>query len=171
MGTRKTTSSSARRKESSPTLFTSTADLPTRPPQFALPSDIATSLRYLDDAELQRLQVAVEAEIGRRKRDARSDDGFASRASRPVPSPVATTKVAEIPEGRANLIRASFDAGLKPATIARTFGVSPFAGKPHHSRRAEIKQSIRPARLRPQADLHEIGPQLRGAYLDTLRCV
>jgi hypothetical protein len=124
MGTRKTTSSSARRKESSPTLFTSTADLPTRPPRFALPSDIATSLRYLDDAELQRLQVAVEAEIGRRKRDARSDDGFASRASRPVPSPVATTKVAEIPEGRANLIRASFDAGLKPATIARTFGVS-----------------------------------------------
>jgi transposase-like protein len=32
--------------------------------------------------------------------------------------------MAEIPEGKANLVRASFEAGLKPPTIARTFGVS-----------------------------------------------
>jgi DNA invertase Pin-like site-specific DNA recombinase len=30
----------------------------------------------------------------------------------------------EIPEGKANLIRASFKAGVKPAAIARTFRIS-----------------------------------------------
>src|SRR5690242_10431572 len=124
MGSRKTISSSAGRKESSPSLFTSTADTPTSPPRFALPSDIASSLRYLDHAQLQQLQAAVDAEVNRRQRGVRSDEGLAPRASRLVASPVTTTKVAKIPEGRANLIRASFDAGLKPATIARTFGVS-----------------------------------------------
>ena len=125
MGTRKTTSSSARQKESSSALFKSFTDKATSPPRFALPSDLATSLRYLDDSELQRLQAAVDAEVNRRKRGARSDKGFVPSASRPVPSPVdAMPKVVEIPEGRANLIRASFAAGLKPATIARTFRVS-----------------------------------------------
>ncbi|HEY8441362.1 MAG TPA: hypothetical protein VIK79_07935, partial [Xanthobacteraceae bacterium] len=33
-------------------------------------------------------------------------------------------EIDEIPEGRANLIRASFRAGIKPATIARTFRIS-----------------------------------------------
>jgi hypothetical protein len=32
-------------------------------------------------------------------------------------------EIAEIPEGKANLIRASFGAGMKPPTIARSFGV------------------------------------------------
>ena len=32
--------------------------------------------------------------------------------------------IEEIPEGKANLIRASFRAGLKPASIARTFRIS-----------------------------------------------
>jgi len=31
----------------------------------------------------------------------------------------------EIPDGKANLIRASFGAGLKPAAIARMFRVPP----------------------------------------------
>src|SRR5438067_1860397 len=120
METRKTTSSSARQKESSPTLFNSLTDIPTSPPRIALPGDLATSLRYIEDPELQRLQAALDAEVNRRKRSARSGEG-----SGPVPSPVdAVPKVVEIPEGRANLIRASFAAGLKPATIARTFRVS-----------------------------------------------
>jgi len=81
----------------------------------------------VDESELQRLQAAVETEIARRKRDAAAggtDEGSAPSASRQVSSPVEATQVVEIPEGKANLIRASFNAGLKPATIARTFGVS-----------------------------------------------
>jgi len=34
------------------------------------------------------------------------------------------TNVAEIPQGKANIIRAAFGAGLKPPAIARTFGIS-----------------------------------------------
>jgi len=85
----------------------------------ALPSDIANSLQYLGEADLHRLQAAVEAEIGRRKQGAPARGAF-----QPVPSPVEAAKIAEIPEGKANLIRASFGAGMKPPTIARTFGVS-----------------------------------------------
>ena len=96
-------------------------------PPIGLPSDLATSLKYLDDADLHRLQAAVGAEIDRRKQG--SSTGNANKApappaSRPVSSPVDAAKIAEIPEGKANLIRASFDVGVKPPTIARTFGVS-----------------------------------------------
>jgi len=126
MDPRKTTHSSAGPKETSPALGTASADIPPRPP-VALPSDLATSLRYLEGSELQRLQAAVEAEIARRKQSTstgRTNEASAPGASRPVSSPVETRHVVEIPEGKANLIRASFSAGLKPATIARTFGMS-----------------------------------------------
>jgi hypothetical protein len=126
MKTRNTTHSSAGPKETSPALSTGSADKPTSPP-VALPSDLATALRYLEDLELQRLQAAVEAEIVGRQRGAstdRTDKGSAPKAAQPTPSRIERTEVAEIPEGKANLIRASFDAGMKPPTIARTFGVS-----------------------------------------------
>ena len=96
-------------------------------PPVALPSDLATSLRHLERTELQRLQAAVETEISRRKRGAstgKADEVFAATASRSISSSVEAAQVLEIPEGKANLIRASFEAGLKPPTIARTFGVS-----------------------------------------------
>jgi hypothetical protein len=112
MGARKTTPSSAGPKDSS---------------RFLLPSDLANSLRYLEDSELQRLQVAVDAEVARRKRDTskgRADEASTSSPTAPRPSRIEAGRIAEIPEGKANLIRASFDAGLKPATMARTFGVS-----------------------------------------------
>ena len=82
---------------------------------------------YLEGSELQRLKAAVEAEIARRKQSTsigRTNEASAPSASRPASSPVETRHVVEIPEGKSNLIRASFSAGLKPATIARTFGMS-----------------------------------------------
>src|ERR1041384_3777436 len=90
----------------------------------ALPTDIANSLQYLDDADLHRLQAAVAVEVARREQG--SSTGKANKAPAPPASrPVSkAAKIAEIPEGKANLIRASFDAGVKPPTIARTFGVS-----------------------------------------------
>ena len=79
-----------------------------------LPGDLARSLEYLDDAELRKLQDAVNDEIERRSRKA-----VAKETVRP-----ADKDAVRIPEGKVNLIRASFKAGLKPAAIARTLGVS-----------------------------------------------
>jgi hypothetical protein len=87
-----------------------------------LPANLSTSLKYLDNADLQRLRAAVAAEIDRRAQDVTKSD-----ASPPVsPSTAIRDKVStvdELPEGKANLIRASFSAGLKPAAIARTLHV------------------------------------------------
>ena len=95
----------------------------TVPPRVMLPSDLSTSLKHLDNADLQKLRAAVTAEIDRRaqdvaKRDA-STEVFPSAATRKT---VSTNE--EPPEAKANLIRASFTAGLKPAAIARTFHIS-----------------------------------------------
>jgi hypothetical protein len=92
-----------------------------------LPNDLSTSLRHLDDAELHRLHQAVSAEISRRN-EAGSiiKPGKATMAGHRSPaSRNEVSRVEEIPEGKANLIRASFGAGLKPTAIARMFRVSP----------------------------------------------
>src|SRR5437660_8541266 len=111
-------------------------------PRVALPGDLSASLRFLDDADLQRLLVAVNTEIDRRRRGA-STPGIRSTApvtgSRPVLVRDEHSNIAEIPEGKANLIRAAFGAGLKTPAIARTFGISlsqvnrviRSTGKPH----------------------------------------
>ncbi len=92
--------------------------------------------------DLQRLLVAVNTEIDRRRRGALTP-GIGSIApvtgSRRVPVRDEHTNIAEIPEGKANLIRAAFGAGLKTPAIARTFGISlsqvnrviRSTGKPH----------------------------------------
>jgi hypothetical protein len=89
-------------------------------PRIALPNDLSTSLRYLNDTELQRLLAAVNAEISRRQGTSIRDTSKPSRS----PEAHADSGADDIPEGKVNLIRASFAAGLKPATIARTFAVS-----------------------------------------------
>ena len=79
-----------------------------------LPGDLARSLEYLDDAELRKLRDAVSDEIERRSRITAT-----KRSTRS-----ADKEAVQIPEGQVNLIRASFKAGIKPAAIARTLGVS-----------------------------------------------
>jgi hypothetical protein len=104
----------------------SSTDTPVTP-RVALPTDLSTSLRYLDDAQLQRLSGAVAAEINRRDQ----------RVSPTSPSKAAGTEVSQsaslrqeanvvegVPEGKVNVIRAAFNAGVKPAAIARAFRVS-----------------------------------------------
>jgi hypothetical protein len=95
-------------------------------PRIALPNDLSTTLRYLDNPELQRLLAAVMTEISRRS------EGASTRNTGKGAAPVATVEASikasnidEIPEGKANLIRASFRAGLKPAAIARMFRIPP----------------------------------------------
>ena len=79
-----------------------------------LPSDLPRSLEYLDDVELRKLRDAVNDEIARRGQKV-----VTKGSVRP-----ADEEAARIPEGQVNLIRASFKAGLKPAAIARTLGIS-----------------------------------------------
>jgi hypothetical protein len=76
-------------------------------PRIRLPSDLPRSLTYLDDAKLRKLRDAVNGEIDRRSQmtGSRKFTRLAHRAEEAV----------HVPEGQANLIRASFKAGLKPA--------------------------------------------------------
>jgi hypothetical protein len=90
---------------------------PDTSPRVTLPSNLSGSLKYLDDAELRRLRAAVSAEIERR-------DGTVSKNS-PDARRDPGKEAGQIPEGKANLIRASLKAGLKPGAIARTLGLSP----------------------------------------------
>jgi hypothetical protein len=95
-------------------------------PPVALPNDLSAALRYLEETDLHRLRTAVGAEIARRKEGASTgkDKAAAPAAFRPVSASSEAARIAEIPEGKANFVRASFEAGLKAPTIARTFGVS-----------------------------------------------
>jgi len=105
------------------------ADAPS-PARVTLPNDLSGSLKYLDEAQLRTLLEAVTVEIDRRNQ-ATSNHKTALPAAPVVSAPdhLVTSRnkqsgVQEIPEGKANLIRASFKAGFKPAAIARTFRVS-----------------------------------------------
>ena len=84
-----------------------------RPGALALPADLARSLRHLDDADLDRLVEAVIAEARRRGRQTgKTSQGRARRKPAPVTA------------GQEKLILAAFEAGLKPAAIAREFRLS-----------------------------------------------
>ena len=101
------------------------------PARITLPSDLPGSLKYLDDAQLRRLLEAVTVEINRRNQgDAKKKGatppvaGASAKDQSLSVSDQTTRAIDEIPEGKANLIRASFRAGIKPVAIARTFRIS-----------------------------------------------
>jgi hypothetical protein len=107
----------------------SSTDAPS-PARVTLPGDLSGSLKYLDDAQLQRLREAVNVEINRRNQSALKKTPTAvatGTSSEGQSAPFRDKKlrgVDEIPEGKANLIRASFRVGVKPAAIARTLRIS-----------------------------------------------
>jgi hypothetical protein len=99
----------------------------TLPARVTLPSDLSGSLKYLEDAQLKRLQDAVALEINRRNQGASLNEtglpqttGTSSQSSRLGNK---TNSPEDIPLAKANLVRASFKAGLKPAAIARNFRI------------------------------------------------
>src|SRR5215469_9325725 len=101
------------------------------PARVTLPSDLSGSLKYLDDAQLQRLLEAVTVEIDRRNQGAPKNEtataaatGTSSQRQSAAFRNTKTRGIDEFPEGTANLIRASSRAGVKPAVIARTFRIS-----------------------------------------------
>ncbi len=84
-----------------------------RPGALAPPANLARSLRHLDDADLDRLVEAATAEARRRGRQAGKTSQGKGRG-RPAP----------VTPGQEKLILAAFEAGLKPAAIAREFRLS-----------------------------------------------
>jgi hypothetical protein len=92
-----------------------------------LPGDLSVSLKYVDNAELERLREAVSSEISRRGLSLQTEpatlpsltDHRSVLRSKKQPEP------SEIPVGKASLIHAAFKAGLQPAAIARSLRISP----------------------------------------------
>lgn len=110
----------------------------------ALPADLDRALRYLDDAELNRLQQAVSAEARRRGQPAEGDAPESEREDRKTasgatrPAPARKRQPVPVTPGQERLIRAAWEAGLGPAAIAREFRVS----------RAQVEHVIAAARRR-----------------------
>ena len=75
--------------------------------------DLERSLRHLADADLDRLLEAANAETLRRGRQAGKSSGGRERG-----------RSAPVTAGQEKLIVAAFQAGLKPAVIAREFRLS-----------------------------------------------
>jgi hypothetical protein len=101
------------------------------PAQVTLPSDLPEALKYVDDAQLRKLLDAVAAEITRRSQAASQkpanlvqSSATSSRGQSMAGHDRKAHGIDEVPQGKANFIRASFKAGVKPAAIARTLGIS-----------------------------------------------
>ena len=96
--------------------------VPLAPPRVTLPRNLSATLRGLEDVELETLQREVTAEIKRR----RSAKPTETIAEVPPPQALSSAKAAaaDVPTGKANLIRASYQAGMKPLAIARSLRIS-----------------------------------------------
>jgi ribosomal protein S25 len=87
-------------------------------PSYALPTNLPSALRHLDDDQLDRLLAAAHAERQARggKRLPKSDEPSRKQRTKEVAPPLA--------QGKLNAVRAAFKAGVTPSRIARQFGVS-----------------------------------------------
>jgi hypothetical protein len=99
------------------------------PPRIALPKGIAQTLKYLHDFDLESLRAAVENELRRRRAEkgtetqlpaAEAAPAQVSRASLASATPAVEQDRSELPLGKASLIRASAQSGMKPQAIARS---------------------------------------------------
>ena len=87
-------------------------------PSYALPTNLPSAIRHLDDDQLNRLLAAVLAERQARggKKLSVSDEPSRKQRNKEVAPPLARRKL--------NAVRAAFKAGVTPSRIARQFGVS-----------------------------------------------
>ena len=106
-------------------------DRPPNAPGVALPADLGRSLRLLDDDGLDRLMKAVTEEARRRGRSPpeglpaeRSRPGSSGPRKKPGMKKEAPGEAGAVTPGQERLILASYEAGLKPAAIAREVRVS-----------------------------------------------
>jgi hypothetical protein len=102
---------------------------PSEHPRVTLPKNLSETLKRLADTELETLLRAVTAEAERRgvmkpvntvaAPQTVPAAKFQARQSKSSSAP------ADLPAGKANLIKASHSAGMKPPAIARMFHLSP----------------------------------------------
>src|SRR5262245_51690886 len=102
------------------------------PPRIALPKDIAQTLKYLRDSDLESLRAAVENELRRRRAEKGTEAELPAAEAAPAQvqraRPVGAMPVVEqgrsaLPLGKASLIRASAQSGMKPQAIARSLRI------------------------------------------------
>jgi hypothetical protein len=91
--------------------------MPLEHPRVTLPKNLAETLKRLEDAELVTLFREVTVEVERRGMTVPAAK-IQGRQSKSSGAP------ADLPAGKANLIKASYSAGMKPSAIARTFRLS-----------------------------------------------
>src|SRR5665811_1455283 len=92
-------------------------DEPAAAPSYALPTNLPSALRHLDDDQLDRLLAAVIGELKQRGRKLPdSDEPWRKQRTKELAPPLA--------QGKLNAVRAAFKAGVTPSRIAREFGVS-----------------------------------------------
>ena len=96
--------------------------------RYSLPSDLPSSLRHLDDAQLDGLLRAVVEEARRRGRPLGGEQAPppASGPKKPAPATGGKSKRRPMPlaPGQARLVLAAFEAGVKPSAIARQLRLS-----------------------------------------------
>jgi hypothetical protein len=101
-------------------------------PRIALPKNIAQSLKYLHDLDLESLRAAVENELRRRRAEKGTETELP--AAEAAPAQVQSAKAAgsmpavepgrsALPLGKTSLIRASAQSGMKPQAIARSLRI------------------------------------------------
>jgi hypothetical protein len=84
---------------------------------YALPTNLPSALKHLDDDQLDRLLAAVTGELKQRgKTFSVSDEPTRKQRTNEVSPPLA--------QGKLNAVRAAFKAGVRPSRIAKQFGVS-----------------------------------------------
>jgi hypothetical protein len=93
-------------------------DEPAAGASYALPTNLPSALKYLDDDQLDRLIAAVLAERQARggKKVPVSDEPRRKKRIKEDTVPLT--------QGKLNVVRAAFKAGVKPSRIARQFGIS-----------------------------------------------
>ena len=106
-------------------------DRPPNAPGVALPADLGRSLRLLDDDGLDRLMKAVTEEARRRGRSLPENwrgeprrAGNSGPRKKPGMKKEAPGEAGAVTPGQERLILAAYEAGLKPAAIAREARVS-----------------------------------------------
>ena len=99
-------------------------------PRIALPKNIAQTLRYLHDVDLESLRAAVETELERRRAEKGTETEVPEAAPPQVPratrggaAPAVAQGRRALPLGKASLIRASARSGMKPQAIARSIRI------------------------------------------------
>jgi hypothetical protein len=101
---------------------------PLEHPRVTLPKNLSESLKRLEDAELETLLREATAEAERRGMMKSVNTVAATQTAPAAKFQAQQTKSsvvsADLPAGKANLIKASHSTGMKPAAIARMFRLS-----------------------------------------------